>query len=96
MDKWKYYGRTGGGRDPFEICRFPDNGQVLDDQDHTHYPEWLQPDGTWVFFPNDISIFNERANGNFDEEIDELAFEQVKDFFTSWTREGWPGRIAKK
>ena len=90
--KWRYYGRTGGGPTIFEVLRFPDNGQGLDHQDWSKFPEWLQPDGSWVFYPNDITICNERLNGNFDDDTDEITSEQVAQLFRRWHGTNWPGR----
>ncbi len=95
MDKWKYYGRTAGGPNVFEVFRFPDNGLGLDDQDWCSYPEWLQPDGSWACYADDTTISDERANGNFDEYIDEISKEQVETYLAAWSAEGWPGRSGR-
>lgn len=89
---WRYFGRTAGGPEVFEIFRFPDNGQDLDHQDWAAYPEWLQPDGSWVFYPDDVTICNERVTGDFDESIDEISREKVSEFYTFWSSTNWPGR----
>jgi hypothetical protein len=90
MKNWKYFGRTAGGPSIFKICRFPDIGGDLDDQDWSRYPEWLQPDGTWKFYPDDRTISNERLTGDFDEHIDEISKEQVDELYDLWSSGEWP------
>jgi hypothetical protein len=89
---WRYYGRTAGGPRIFEILRFPDNRQDLDHQDWAKYPEWLQPNGLWVYFPEDVTICDERVTGNFDEYTDEITREKVDELYALWLSLGWPGR----
>ncbi len=91
-NSWRYFGRTAGGPSVFEICRFPDNGRVLDEQDWSQYPEWLQPDGTWAFYPDDSTICNELVFGEFDECRNEITREQVDELCFQWQSEGWRGR----
>jgi hypothetical protein len=93
VNSWKYFGRTAGGPNIFEICRFPNTGVDLDNQDWTRYPEWLQPDGQWKFYPNDNTICNEQITGYFDEHIDELQKEEVDKLHSMWLAGKWPGRM---
>ena len=87
--EWKYYGRDGGGPDIFEIFRFPNNGVELDLQDWKKYPEWLLPDGSWVFFPDDDTVKYERVVGHFDECLDEITEEKVRELYRLWSTNGW-------
>jgi hypothetical protein len=92
VDNWRYFGRTAGGPEIFEILRFPKNGLDLDHQDWAMYPEWLQPDGSWEFYPCDITICNERLMGDFCEDIDEITKEKVEELYARWILGHWPGR----
>ncbi len=89
---WRYFGRTSGGPGVYEICRFPVEGGSFDQQDWTRYPEWLQPDGSWVHYPGDISLSGEMLSGYFDEEINEIRLDEVLEFYALWSSDRWPGR----
>jgi len=94
-NKWKYFGRTAGGPVIFEIFRFPDNDKDLDGQDWSRYPEWLQSDGSWINYPDDLTIVCERAQGNFSEAEDEITSQEVHELYTLWSSQKWPGRQRK-
>lgn len=90
--KWRYFSRTAGGPIVFEVFRFPNNGQDLDHQDWSKYPEWLQPDGTWAFYPDDVTICNELVFGEFDEHSNEISQQVVDKLYAGWQFNNWPGR----
>jgi len=86
LEAWKYFGRTTDGISIFAICRFPDTGRdLIVDQDWSQYPQWLQPDGSWMFYPDDTTLRDDLLRGDLDEETDELSAEQVNDIYSSWS-----------
>ena len=91
-DSWRYFGRTAGGPEIFEVYRIPANGIPLDEQDLSLYPERLQREGTWLCDLNEFSILHEQMNGNFDEIIDEIDSQMVEKLYAQWVSSEWPGR----
>src|SRR5678815_5169712 len=89
---WRYFGRTGGTGEVYELYRCPANGVALFDQPGGAIHR-LRKNGSWTSDPiGERAIANEEATGYFDEKSDELTEEQALHLFEEWRKHKWPGR----
>ena len=91
MERWRYFGRTGGFGEPFEIYRIPANQKQFAEQSRLDVQR-LRRDGRWEYDPNDEGIWREVFLGGLSEHDDELSEDEVNQLFQKWLSEGWPGR----
>jgi hypothetical protein len=89
---WRYFGRTSGSANIYEIYRIPDNGIPFINQDPSKHPERLRRDGSWKYDSKDNAIWNELMTGDFNQVADEISEEEVKRLFDLWTKTKWLGR----
>lgn len=88
--KWRYFGRHSGVN-TYEIYRCPDNGKSLFDTGQQI--ERVQKNGGWEADEKGaLGLSNEKSQGWFDENDDEIPEAEALALIVCWQREGWPGR----
>ncbi|WP_047192988.1 hypothetical protein [Caldimonas brevitalea] len=88
---WRYFGRTSGMADIYEIFRCPADKKKLGLTD-IPLMERLRSDGTWFQDPTDRALMDEMFSGWFSES-DEISPEKARELFERWkTIDDWPGR----
>ena len=91
MTNWRFFGRTSGSGEIYEIYRIPADGKPF----HEHLQsgvERLSKSGCWLYDPKDKAIWLELMKGNFVEAQDEMTKEEVAYCFEIWSKGRWPGR----